>query len=418
MGIKFRSARIINSPADTPEPDQHNSKKHSRWGIIKFLLVLACIIPTLWLVYDRASLLLQAEVQQATIIGCDSKWVKHSPRPGESGTARSNPLYTPIAKSEQGVRARGTLWWPSKKFCLRSLNKDVSILVHPTEQENNRIFSFFQFWLFPAVALYITLLILSNINRPSVGKNIVLTLAMIGLVTTGFFNEIYSTPDITHSSGKMDRSAKALDRCVSAQIVEQRLQARSELTYLLCQDFSISNLSSLSDLVNLEQLYLQNNALTSLETLPALPKVRKISVAGNQLDSLKGIERLPALEELQANKNSIIELSGVEQLANLKVVGLMFNEIHSIAAFTNLQQLEDIVLNYNAIKDISPLANKPKLKELQVYSNNVHDITPLYSNTNMTIAGIRGKGNVPCEQIRTLKKKLSPAAKVWGQKGC
>jgi len=418
MGIKFRSARIINSPSDTPEPNQQNSNKHSRWGIIKVLLVLACIIPTLWLVYDRASLLLHAERQQATIIGCDSKWVKYTPRPGTTGTARSNTLHTPVAKSEQGARARGTLWWPSKKLCLKSLNKDVSILVHPTEPENNRIFSFFQFWLLPAVALYITLLILSNINRPSVGKNIILTLAMLGLVTTSFFNEMYSQSDIAHSSGKTDRSAKALDRCISARIAEEGLQARKEVTYLLCQNLGISDLSSLSDLVNLERLYLQNNALTSLETLPALSKLKNISVAGNQLNTLKGVERLPALEELQANKNSIIELSGVEQLANLKVVGLMFNEIHSIAAFTNLQQLEDIVLNYNAIKDISPLANKPKLRKLQVYSNNVRDITPLYSNTNMTIAGIRGKGNVPCEQIRTLKKKLSPAAKVWGQKGC
>lgn len=210
-----------------------------------------------------------------------------------------------------------------------------------------------------------------------------------------------------------------LDVCVQDSMEEKGVKERSELKYLLCQGAKIDDLSSLADLVNLEEMYLQDNALISLESVPALEKLRVISVANNKnLTSLKGIEKLVALEELQGNKSAIQDLSGVETLANLKTVGLMMNDIESVDVFASLENLEDVTLNYNNIKDISAFADKSKLREFQIYSNSVHDITSLYNNTKLKIVGVRGKEDIPCEQIAHLKSVLAEGAKVWGPKSC
>ncbi len=211
----------------------------------------------------------------------------------------------------------------------------------------------------------------------------------------------------------------AIDICVQESMADKGVRERVNLKYLICQGAKIDDLSTLADLVNLEELYLQDNDLTSLETIPELDKLRVISVANNKnLTSLKGIEKPISLEELQANKAGIQDLSGVEALSNLKIVGLMMNDIENVDVFTSLEHLEDVTLNYNNIKDISAFAGKPKLREFQVYSNAVHDVTPLMENIKLKKVGVRGKGDIPCEQIEQLKSVLAEDAKVWGPKSC
>jgi len=399
----------------TPPQSVETKGSRKRNRVYTLIIVLSLAI-TCWQFLDRINLLQNGTVETATIVKCESKWLT-----GISSDLRrkiSNTVHAPVAVTKNGTKVRGSLWWPSSKLCARTLNREVTVVLHPSDKAQHHIVDFFQFWLFPALALYLSLLLLANRNGPSIGKNMLLTFSIIGIVVANFIVELGAEPELLHGSGKTDPSAQALDRCISARVTEAGLSSRQAVTYLICQKANISDLSSIADLVNLEKLYLQGNALSSLVSLPVLPKLKNISVANSGLSSLKGIENAPMLEELQANKNQISELRGVETLSNLKVVGMMMNKITRLDEFAQLNQLEKIVLNYNGIHNLSPLANKPKLTHLQIYSNKVSDITPLYSNTAMKIVGIRGSGNVPCTQIYEIRKRLANDAKVWGQKDC
>ncbi|MCK4742436.1 MAG: hypothetical protein KAT25_01310 [Sulfuriflexus sp.] len=404
----------MNRDHRTPPQGVEKTGQRKRNRIYTLIVVLSLAI-TFWQFLDRINLLQNGSLETATIVKCDSKWLTST---SDNGRKTSNTVHTPVAITKDGTRVRGSLWWPSSKLCMRTMNREVTVVLHPSDRAQHHIVDFFQFWLFPALALYFSLLLLANRNGPSIGKNMLLTFAFIGIVLTNFVIELGTKPEILYGSGKTDLSAKALDRCISARVVEAGLSSRQAITYLICQNANISDLSSIADLVNLEKLYLQGNALSSLTSLPTLPKLKNISVANAKLTSLEGIENAPMLEELQANKNQIKNLRGVETLTNLKVVGMMMNQITRLDEFTQLSQLEEIVLNYNGIQNINPLANKPKLTHLQIYSNNVSDITPLYGNTAMKIVGIRGSGKVPCEQIHEIRKRLASDAKIWGQKDC
>lgn len=334
------------------------------------------------------------------------------------GQEKVEPHTPPIAISEQGRKVGGSLWWPSRKFCERSLNKPVSVLNYKTAPDKSRINSFFQLWMLPSLLMYVGLIFAISLYLPGRGFAQILTVLLLVIMAVSYFRELHPTEGDLEGFDQENRSKVVLDRCVIDRMRKKDLTKRIQLKYLLCQKSGISDLSSISDLINLEELYLQGNQLSSLESLRKLPKLRIISVGNNGMTSLKGVERAPNLEELQANLNKISDLSGVQHLSKLKVVGLMRNQIKSIAEFRHLSELEDLVFNSNQIADIQPLFNKPALKELQVYSNDIRDITPLYGNINMRIVGIRGRGNVSCKQIQLMRSKLAPDAKVWGQKGC
>lgn len=370
------------------------------------LLLLACLIPTLWLFYERIDLLRHAELQSAIIVKCEQR------------SNGSGPSFTPLAITEQGVKVRGTLWWASHRLCAGSLHKDASVWIHLFDPEQNRINSFFQFWMSPILLAYLSAAIAIGLYGRGRGLAQVLTVLLLVTVGISYVRELHPTSVRPDKTGRLDKSQQVLERCVTARMREKGLADRREVKHLLCQGAGITDLSSIGDLANLEELYLQDNRLSSLDTLPLLPRLKRISVAGNGMTSLRGIERAPNLQELQANLNRINDLSGVQHLHQLRVVGLMKNRLKGITEFAGLSELQDIVLNYNQVTDITPLANKPALEKLQVYANNVRDITPLYGNVKMTIVGVRGRGNIPCDQVRTLRGKLAPAAKVWGPEGC
>ncbi len=389
------------------------------------IIMLSILALAIWYIYDRTDFVMNANIEPAVIVGCDSKITTQS----RGSSKHKVTVYTPIAISENKNKAIGSLWG-DKELCQNIVGKNTFIFVHKTDPSKNRINSFLHFWLMPSIIFYLLLVGFTSIVNQRL--NLVITIGFMAIA--GFFvNEeldLYPLPFKFNTSqnskssnegknGTIDISALSLNACIKDSMAEKKVKQRVNLTYLICQDSGISDLSSIADLVNLEELYLQGNEISSLETMPKFNKLRIISLANNKaLTTLKGIEKLPALKELQVNKAAISDLRGVETLKNLRIVGLMMNKINDISVFKDLNNIEEITLSYNNISDLSAFANKPNLVNFTIYSNDITDISPLYGNKNMKIVGVRGRGDIPCEQIYEIKKRLSPDAKIWGPKSC
>ncbi|WP_169828936.1 DUF3592 domain-containing protein [Marinobacterium jannaschii] len=402
--------------------------------IVRGLVSIALVV-SLYIVYDRATLLVNATQVPSTIVDCGSEWVKVSDGPARSTTTtryRDQVQYYPMAVSPEGDKAVGWLMMPNRSWCSQMVGREVSILVYPDNPAENRIYSFLQFWALPLLILAFAICIpLSQVTA----RGVRLFGAVFALSFTGFVLEELGKLDSGSSQSESSQSEsadgsqtrpvkdspskKALDRCVYTAKYEAKLEDRSELKSLRCIGEEITDLSSIADLTQLEALYLQNNALNSLQGIEAFPRLRTLSVAGNKaLTSTRGIEHLLLLEEFQANKASLSDLSGMDKLAQLKVVGLMMNDIRDVSAFAGLSQLEDVTLNYNRISNISAFANKPKLTAFMAYSNQISDASALFGNRAMLKVGLRGKRDIPCEQIDQIRAELVPDAKVYGPKRC
>ncbi|WP_448569533.1 leucine-rich repeat domain-containing protein [Thalassotalea ganghwensis] len=396
-----------------------------------FLFALA-VISTL-LLGHRLLLLTYLDKTPATIVSCDSKWVEISDTRSSANSRRKEQVqYYPIAETNNGVKVAGKVMLPTRKLCGQMVGTEVSVLIDANDETNHRIYSFIQFWALPLLAIAFCLLTIFGFIARKQVKWIALLFAMSYIATvteelgywkiselSGSHPQSRSNDTAQANTKQQLKSKNSLDRCIWAAMRKQKIEHRSELIKLGCQDQEISDLSSLADLTSLEELYLQNNQLTSLETLPFMPQLKVISVAGiKELITTQGIENAPNLIELQANKASLSSLSGVETLMHLKIFAAMQNQIIDLSSLTELTQLTEVILSYNKISDVTALANKPQLKQLSLHNNPITDISPLFDNTNLLSFGFSSTVFKQCHQISTLKVLLSENAKLYAPKQC
>ncbi len=387
---------------------------------IKKYFLMICISVVFATVAERAIFLSNTEHVEGEIISCDSKWMKYrSVGSGSSSITRETVNYKPVAESINGDIAVGSLMMPTKALCQQQTGTKVTILVDKENPENNKIFNFTQFFAFPLLIIIFPLLaIVSFANSLLLTQlsfwTLVITSTFFTLKETGtlakHFPELMTGQNLTHSEA-------ALNRCVNTSLRKENISNRSEITRLVCQGEEIDDLSSISDLINLEQLYLQDNSLVNLEGLKPFVNLKKISVAGNKtLVSTKGIENATKLIEFQANKSNLSDLSGMEYLTELKVIGVMMNNISDISPLRNSTKLEDATFNYNNISDLSIFENSDSLISFTAYSNPIASIKALYGHTKLKSIGV--SNSVPCEEFDEIREILKPDAKVYKPKEC
>ena len=403
----------------------------SKNKIVKFILVVSAIVFVL-IAVNRATLIINSNQVAAVIIDCDSKWVEVTESGSRSKTRRQVQYY-PVAETNNGQKVHGDVMAPNKTLCSQMIGNQVTVLLHNSDASKNGIYSFIQFWSLPLLAMAFCLLIIcsfiSRVLVQSIALLFTLGYVAYGSHELGFWGDVtslvpYNSPQNSaltdQNKSQADQKSKTkLERCLWASMRKEKVDNRWQLKRLICQDENITDLSSIGDLSNLEELYLQNNMLQNLESMGPLLQLRKISVAGNKhFVSSKGIEKAINLEEFQANKTSLSDLTGMEQLAKLKVFAAMQSKITDISVLTQLTKLEHLTLSYNQIEDISALGNKPALKELTIYNNPIRDISSLFTNEQITLFGFNSKAFTQCEQITQLKAHIAPQAKVYFPDSC
>lgn len=202
----------------------------------------------------------------ATITSCVGKWVKVTSTTN-STKYRDQVQFLPKATNDDGISAIGSVMLPTRAVCNLTIGSEVSILVHPSNAAENRIYSFVQFWALPILLFSFPLIFL--LGTASVRfSSVVFALGFVLLVASelgllkGLPDSIYN-----HSSTKKSTadstSSGPLNRCIYTSMKKEGVK-REEIKKLICMEQEITNVSSLADLANLEELYLQNNELTSL----------------------------------------------------------------------------------------------------------------------------------------------------------
>jgi hypothetical protein len=381
------------------------------------LLVLVALLS--WFAYERLTVIQNSDSASATVLDCKDEWTTYRPSTGSSTTTRRTVISAPLAITEDGQMAYGNVKVP-EDVCKRMVGTAISVYIHKDDPSKNRINSFMQFWLFPSILAYCIFAMFFNTRNPRMGPLLtVLIFCFFAYLIAAEHNYANFGKKATQLAANTSPSEEAFNNCILRELHKKDLSSRTEVTRLVCQEHAITDLSSIADLINLEELYLQGNALSDLSSFPHFPKLKKISVAGNKtLTSIAGIENAPLLEELQANKSPISDVSGLGQLTNLKTIGMMMNNLTDISAFAPLHKLEDVTLNYNKITDISALSQKPQLNTLLLYATPVIDISPLYTNLALDIVGITGNDTISCPQFDHLRSVLKADARVIGPKHC
>ena len=146
---------------------------------------------------------------------------------------------------------------------------------------------------------------------------------------------------------------------------------------------SISDLSPLAELTNLEFLVLDSNSISDISTVAGLTNLESLNLRDNSISDISPVAGLTNLTDLNLGSNSISDISAVTGLTNLGFLNLDSNSVSDISAVTGLTNLTGLSLEGNSISDISAVAGLTNLEFLLLGRNMISDISAVTGLTNL-----------------------------------
>ena len=120
---------------------------------------------------------------------------------------------------------------------------------------------------------------------------------------------------------------------------------------------------------NFKSLWLNDNNLTTLpKSITNLTNLERLWLSKNKLTTLKGISNLKNLEmlDLSYNELTLTSLEGINKLTNLKFLSLYGNELTSLPdSIGNLKNLEMMDLRGNPITIDDAYKNKKEIERIK-----------------------------------------------------
>ena len=138
-------------------------------------------------------------------------------------------------------------------------------------------------------------------------------------------------------------------------------------------------------LPNLTALATGSGTLTDLTALSSLTDLEELTILNSPLTSLAGVDALPNLKSLNLTNTDLTDLSVLPALKGLTSLTLVDNDgLTSVASLAQMSQLTSLSLTGQAITDLSPIAGLIGLKELSVIDTGVRNTAFLTNLTGLT----------------------------------
>ncbi len=149
----------------------------------------------------------------------------------------------------------------------------------------------------------------------------------------------------------------------------------------------ITDISPLSGLTKLTELYLHRNMIYDIAPLSNLTALEKLDVSANfHISDISPLSGMTRLRTLYLYTNEISDLSPLSGLTDLRWLSLSNNLIWDLSPLSGLTELRGLALNINAVSDISHLSGMIHMERLNIWDCDISDLSPLVEN-----AGLRGE---------------------------
>jgi len=119
---------------------------------------------------------------------------------------------------------------------------------------------------------------------------------------------------------------------------------------------NIQSLEPLKDLQELEYINVSGGTINDISPLAGKTKLKTANISGTKnIVDVSFLSSLEQIEELYLNGNKISDIAPLSTLNGLKVLGLSQNKIEDIASAKSLLSLQMIDVEGNCIADFSPV---------------------------------------------------------------
>jgi hypothetical protein len=145
----------------------------------------------------------------------------------------------------------------------------------------------------------------------------------------------------------------------------------NQATKLAISSYYVSDITPLTGMTNLTELFLGRNNISDLTPLAGLTNLTKLNLHHNNISDLTPLAGLTNLTTLFLGRNNISDLTPLAGLTNLEELLLLNNNISDLTPLAGLTNLEELNLSNTNITDLTPLAELTKLTWLTLNENNI-----------------------------------------------
>jgi formylglycine-generating enzyme required for sulfatase activity len=196
------------------------------------------------------------------------------------------------------------------------------------------------------------------------------------------------------------------------ELVDHNISDIAPLAYLdhitsLTVDSPISDVSALSNLINLYELMLATHSQVDISHLGLLTKLRSLELIDSKVTDITSLSKLVALRDLALSFNQITTIEPLRPLIKLNSLMLNNNQIKDITPLASLRSLSSLRLSNNQIGDINPLSEMLMLENLFLDNNHVKDITPLSKLSDLEVLSLSDNQITDISALSTLNKLVS-----------
>jgi Leucine-rich repeat (LRR) protein len=159
------------------------------------------------------------------------------------------------------------------------------------------------------------------------------------------------------------------------------LSGLTNLTSLELYENKITDLAPLAGLVNLVILDLGYNEIIDISALSNLTMIEELNLGENfRINDISALSGMSNMRELFLHLNQIVDISALSGMTELRRITLHYNGVSDISPLSNSTLLEDLDIPDNNVQDISILSNLSNLNKIDLKGNDVFDIYPLVEN--------------------------------------
>jgi internalin A len=161
----------------------------------------------------------------------------------------------------------------------------------------------------------------------------------------------------------LDNNNKIKDISVLIKLKKLKMLGLNGLT-------NIDDVSMISKISNLERLYMSGCQLYEINFIEN-SFMKKLDISYNNITSISSVENMPDLYYFNAMHNRISDISSLKSCKKIKKCILDYNEINDIKCFESNNMIGELSLEHNEINDLTALYNCKNLKGLNIYDNPV-----------------------------------------------
>ena len=169
---------------------------------------------------------------------------------------------------------------------------------------------------------------------------------------------------------------ETLDLPDEARLTKLELKRVTSLTQFKSD---VSDITGLEHATNLQEFIMLGSHVTDLTPIRHLTNLNKLIVAWNKtkLSDISPLSELINLQHLDLNANAIVDITPLAALTQLHTLKIQHNQISDITPLVGLTQLIHLDLAYNQISDITSLVGLIQIKELLLTRNQIVDFSPV-----------------------------------------